>query len=192
MAKALFHKSQRVFVKPVGTWALIENVVPHWVKDVDEPLRVTYECGLGRKFEAQELVSEQMMQNNDQQDDDDDEMMFDQWTIKRKVARWRVGFAGEASANPGTFPVVQTDEGDIGGWRVTGNEYDRDPQRVEHQARMIVQTPDLLRIARKIAEFASERPDEFPEDMKPIAKRCAGILRYVYQLENETASEAAE
>ena len=42
MAKALFHKSQRVFVKPVGTWALIEKVVPHWVKDVDEPLRVTY------------------------------------------------------------------------------------------------------------------------------------------------------
>ena len=37
MAKALFHKSQRVFVKPVGTWAVIEHVVPHWVKDVDEP-----------------------------------------------------------------------------------------------------------------------------------------------------------
>ena len=48
MAKALFHKSQRVFVKPVGTWATVEHVVPHWVKDVNEPLRVTYDCGLGR------------------------------------------------------------------------------------------------------------------------------------------------
>ena len=27
MAKALFHKNQRVYVKPVGTWALIERVV---------------------------------------------------------------------------------------------------------------------------------------------------------------------
>ena len=30
MAKAQFHKNQRVFVKPVGTWALVEHVVPHW------------------------------------------------------------------------------------------------------------------------------------------------------------------
>ncbi len=30
MAKALFHKSQRVFVKPVGTWAIVEKVIPHW------------------------------------------------------------------------------------------------------------------------------------------------------------------
>ena len=30
MAKAKFHKSQRVFVKPVGTWAHVEAVVPQW------------------------------------------------------------------------------------------------------------------------------------------------------------------
>ncbi len=52
-------------------------------------------------------------------------------------------------ANPGTYPVVATDEGSNGGWRVGGSEYDRDPQRVEHQARMIVHTPDLMRIARR-------------------------------------------
>ena len=27
MAKAKFHKSQRVFVKPVGTWAYVEAVI---------------------------------------------------------------------------------------------------------------------------------------------------------------------
>ena len=27
MAKANFHKNQRVYVKPVGTWALVERVV---------------------------------------------------------------------------------------------------------------------------------------------------------------------
>ena len=37
MAKAQFHKNQRVYVKPVGTWALIEHVVPHWAKGLDEP-----------------------------------------------------------------------------------------------------------------------------------------------------------
>ena len=28
MAKAQFHKNQRVYVKPVGTWALVERVDP--------------------------------------------------------------------------------------------------------------------------------------------------------------------
>ncbi len=46
MAKALFHKNQRVFVRPVGTWAVIERVVPQWVKDVPEPLKVFYDVGL--------------------------------------------------------------------------------------------------------------------------------------------------
>jgi hypothetical protein len=191
MAKALFHKSQRVFVKPVGTWALIEQVIPHWVKDVDEPLRVTYEVGLGREFQAAELISEQAMHNNDRHEDDDD-MLLDNWRIDRKHAKWRGGGMGQTDANPGTYPVVVTDDGEWGGWRVPGGEYDRDPQRVEHQARMIVNTPDLLRLARKIAEFASERPEDFPDDMKPIAKRCASVLRYVYQLDVEEPTVAAE
>ena len=33
MAKAIYHKHQRVFVRPVGTWALVEQVKPQWVKD---------------------------------------------------------------------------------------------------------------------------------------------------------------
>ena len=32
MAKAKYHKSQRVLVKPVGTWAYVEAVVPKWIK----------------------------------------------------------------------------------------------------------------------------------------------------------------
>ena len=28
MAKAQFHKNQRVYVRPVGTWALVEKVIP--------------------------------------------------------------------------------------------------------------------------------------------------------------------
>ena len=61
MAKAQFHKNQRVYVKPVGTWALIEHVVPHWAKGLDEPIRVHYDVGLGREFAAEELLSEEPM-----------------------------------------------------------------------------------------------------------------------------------
>ena len=59
MAKAVFHKGQRVYVKPVATWAVIEEVRPQWVKGVEEPLRVSYDTGLGRDFQAHELAAEE-------------------------------------------------------------------------------------------------------------------------------------
>ena len=46
MAKAKFHKLQRVFVKPVGTWAHVEAVVPKWVKGCEEPIKIAYDCGM--------------------------------------------------------------------------------------------------------------------------------------------------
>jgi hypothetical protein len=55
MAKAKYHKSQRVFVKPVGTWAHVEAVVPKWVKGCDEPIKIAYDCGMGREFAQEEL-----------------------------------------------------------------------------------------------------------------------------------------
>ena len=190
MAKALFHKSQRVFVKPVGTWAVVEHVVPQWVKDVNEPLRITYDCGLGRPFHAHELVSEQAVHNQNRISDDDEDMMLEQWFIERRTIKWRPSEFGVTLANPGTYPVVATDEGSNGGWRVGGSEYDRDPHRIEHQARMIVHTPDLLRIARRVAEFASANPNETPADLKPVAQHCALILRNVYRLDEEVTVAA--
>lgn len=190
MAKALFHKSQRVFVKPVGTWAVIEAVVPHWVKDVDEPLRISYDCGLGRTFAAHELVSEHSMHNQFRVDDEDEDLMLEHWRIDRRSIKWRPADYGGPVTGPTTFPVVATDETGTGGWRVSGTEFDRDPARVEHQARMIVHAPDLLRIARRFAEFAAERPDEFPAELKPMAQHCAAIMRHVYRLEDAEAVAA--
>ena len=40
MAHAQFLKNQRVYVRPVGTWALVERVVPHWTKGLDSPIRI--------------------------------------------------------------------------------------------------------------------------------------------------------
>lgn len=194
MAKALFHKSQRVYVKPVGTWVPIERVVPHWVKGVDEPLRITYDCGLGRLFQAHELVSEEaMLRLERSEDDDEDDTLIEQWRVVRRLMKWRSGEGQVAlGVTPGTYPAVATDDGPNSGWRVPATEYDRDPARVEHQARMIAYTPDLFRVARKIAEFAAANPKTVPEELRPVATRCAKILRAVYRLEEDTAAAAAE
>ena len=59
MAKAIFQKNQRVWVESVGAWAIIEKLVPVWARGFDEPVRVTYDVGLGRDFQAHELKPEQ-------------------------------------------------------------------------------------------------------------------------------------
>lgn len=191
MAKAIFNKAQRVYVKPVGTWVLVERVVPHWVKGVDEPLRISYDCGLGRLFQAHELVSEHTMQELERDEDEDDDLLLEHWRVVRRLIKWRADESQPGdSAHPGTYPVIATDDGPTGGWRVPSTEYDRDPQRIEHQARIISHAPELLRIARKLTDFAAAHPERIDEEMAPLVRRCAAILRSVYRLENETAQAA--
>lgn len=190
MAKALFHKNQRVFVKPVGTWALVERVIPHWVKDVDQPLKVTYDVGLGREFVANELVSEGAMRETDKIEDEDD-FLYENWRIHRAKARWQGAEANPSHPYPGTYPVIFTDEQDWGGWRVPGAEYDRDPARIEHQARMVVNAPDMLRLLKAVADFATEQPENCPNEILAISKRCAAILRHVYDVNEELEAELA-
>jgi hypothetical protein len=45
-------------VKPVGTFAHVEAVVPKWVKGCDEPIKISYDCGMGREFAQEELTAE--------------------------------------------------------------------------------------------------------------------------------------
>lgn len=190
MAKAIFHKGQRVYVKPVGTWALVQQVIPHWVKDVAEPLRVTYEVGLGREFTAGELISEAAMHGRDSQEGEDD-LELEHWRVFRMKNRWQGQEGEEKHPYPGTFPVIMTDDQDWGGWRVPGSEYDRDPHRIEHQARMIANSPHMTRILRKLAEYAAAHPENMPQELVPLARRATSILRHIFEIA-EQQPHAAE
>jgi hypothetical protein len=191
MAKALFHKSQRVYVKPVGTYALIEKVIPHWVKGVEEPLRVTYDVGLGREFTAGELVSEDTMRGRTT-DAVHEDALLEQWRIQRQSNRWQGDGDTAHHPYPGTYPVVLTDDSDWGGWRVPGAEYNRDPARIEHQARMIVNSPDLVRICKSLLQTAQRNKADVPAEMLPALKRASAILRHVYDVAEQPAQVAAE
>lgn len=191
MAKALFHKHQRVYVKPVGTYAMVERVIPYWVKDVPQPLRVTYDVGLGREFTGGELVSESKL--SDRTGIEDDDIAADDWRIFRLKNRWQG--AGEETSHhpfPGTFPVVMTDDNDWGGWRVPGAEYDRDPAKIEHQARMLVNSPHMVRLMRQLVDAAGQSPHDLPDDVMKMARTAAAILRDVYQAPPAAEAVAAE
>ena len=58
MAKAVFQRNQKVWVDSVGAWAVVEKIEPVWAKGFEEPVRVTYDVGLGRPFLAHELRPE--------------------------------------------------------------------------------------------------------------------------------------
>ena len=169
MAKAAFHKNQRVYVKPVGTWALIERVVPHWAKGLDEPLRIFYDVGLGREFAAEELQFDNAQT--------EDVKGSDKWRIVRANNRWQSPQETTSHPFPGTYPVVVTGEADWGGWRVPGSEYALSPMRMEQQARMIASTPQMIALLKELVETAKKSP-ETPMAMREQLKKAAGVIAY--------------
>jgi len=188
MAKATFHKNQRVFVKPVGTWATIERILPQWVKGLDEPLKVHYDCGLGREFTAAELIAERAHALPEE------ESVVETWRVYRGKNRWGEHADNSSHPHPGTFPIVATDDRNWGGWRVPSAEYDRDPHRIEFQARIIEAAPHLMGIAKELAMFAHEHEGDLPSELVTLAKRATLTLRRVYDTPvlDAAAQSAAE
>jgi hypothetical protein len=172
MAKAQFHKNQRVYVRPVGTWALVERVVPHWAKGLEEPLRIHYDVGLGREFAAEELQSEEPV-------DDIAPNGGQAWRVVRARNKWQPAEDCARHPLPGTFPVVMTGDTEWGGWRVPGAEYDLDPQTVEQQARLIASAPQLMAFANDLVEWARKSGEEMPNVLAELAHNAQDILAQV-------------
>lgn len=181
MAKALFHKHQRVYVQPVGTWAMIEALKPHWAKGMNEPIRIYYDVGLGRDFTADELTAAS------EDDDSSFDPTKDNWRLVRTPNKWQSPAESAHHPYPGTFPVVVTDKQNWGGWRVPGAEYDRDPGRIEYQARVIVNANRLLDIAQRLAAAASEQSGNLPHDVLEIAYEADKLVQFI----NESPLDSA-
>lgn len=172
MAKAQFHKNQRVYVRPVGTWALVEKVIPHWTKGLDEPLRVYYDVGLGREFAADELQSEQPNAERVNKDQE-------RWRIIRARNKWQPATDCARHPVPGTYPVVVTGQAEWGGWRVPGAEYDLDPERIERQARLITAAPRLMTFAQMLVDWARKSGEDMPSSLADLAHEAQDVLTQI-------------
>jgi hypothetical protein len=170
MAKAKYHKTQRVFVKPVGTWAHVEAVVPKWVKGCDEPIKISYDCGMGREFAQEELEEEstglQLAGNG----------AGDTWRILRGQNRWKSAEQCGHHPFPGTHPTVVTSERDWGGWRVPGAEYDLDPSRIEHQARVIARAPVFMKLLEEFLQYADSEAADLSDDLTKLAQLARRVV----------------
>jgi hypothetical protein len=172
MAKAQFHKNQRVYVRPVGTWALIEHVVPHWAKGIEEPIRVHYDVGLGREFTADELQAENTPTEQAAS-------VGEHWRVVRARNKWQPSEDCARHPVPGTYPVVITGEAEWGGWRVPGAEYDLDPGKIERQARLIANSPRLAAFANALIQWARKSGEDMPSELAELAHEAQDVLTAV-------------
>lgn len=172
MARAQFHKNQRVYVRPVGTWALVERVIPHWTKGLEEPLRVFYDVGLGREFGADELQGESTEISGRSEAEE-------RWRVVRGPNKWQSATETASHPYPGTHPVVVTGEAEWGGWRVSGAEYAGSPDRMEHQAKLIASSPRLASIVRQLHEWARQSSGQVPDSLQSLVQESADAVLYL-------------
>ncbi|MGI9384389.1 MAG: hypothetical protein ACR2PO_14650 [Methyloligellaceae bacterium] len=172
MAQANFHKSQRVFVHPVGTWAHIERVVPQWVRGCAEPIKVLYDCGMGREFSEEELAEEAAALH----EHGDFAGKISDWRVVRGQNRWKSAEQCGHHPVPGTHPVIVTTEREWGGWRVPGAEYDLDPFRIELQARIISRAPVLMALLQRLVEQADQEPENVSHGVIELAQLAQRVL----------------
>ena len=170
MARAQFQKGQKVWVECVGAWAQIEKVQPVWAKGFEEPVRVTYDGGLGREFLGHELLLPT---------EDPAANAGETWRLMRARNKWQTADDCPHHPFPGTYPVVVTDKADWGGWRVPGAEYDRDPDQIEFQARLIAAAPQLMALAERMVSSVGEAPDDAPPEMQLLAREARTVLKTV-------------
>jgi hypothetical protein len=171
MAKAKFHKSQRVFVKPVGTWAYVESVVPKWMKGCEEPIKIAYDCGMGREFAQDELEEESLALQNGF-----GTSINGPWRVVRGQNRWKSAEQCAHHPYPGTHPVVVTSDREWGGWRVPGAEYDLDPYRIEKQSQVIARAPVLQKLLEEFVQRAEQEPENMGDDLAKLARIARRVL----------------
>jgi len=116
------------------------------------------------------------------------------WRLLRARNKWQSAEDVPHHPAPGTYPVVVTDKADWGGWRVPGAEYDRDPHRIEFQARLIAAAPRLMALARTLVDAVAENPDDAPPETLTLAREARDLLKSVTDVlvaAPETASAAS-
>jgi hypothetical protein len=77
---------------------------------------------------------------------------------------------------------VVTDPQAWGGWRVPGAEYDRDPERIEYQARLIAAAPRLFALAEAMVTAVADAPDDAPPEMRRLAEAARDLVRDVAEV----------
>jgi hypothetical protein len=101
------------------------------------------------------------------------------WRVVRARNKWQPAEDCARHPVPGTYPVVVTGDTEWGGWRVPGAEYDLDPLKVEEQARLIANAPQLAAFAGALVDWARKSGEDMPNALAELAHRAQDILSEV-------------
>ena len=129
-----------------------------------------FHSGLGREFLGHELLLPT---------EDPAANAGESWRLMRARNKWQTAEDTPHHPFPGTYPVVVTDKADWGGWRVPGAEYDRDPEQIEFQARLIAAAPTLMALAQRMVAAVDDAPEDAPPEMQLLARDARTVLKSV-------------
>jgi len=65
---------------------------------------------------------------------------------------------------------------------VPGAEYDRDPRKIEFQARLIASAPALRALVRQMLELVAEAPEDAPPALQDFARKAVSIERFLMEI----------
>jgi hypothetical protein len=65
---------------------------------------------------------------------------------------------------------------------VPGAEYDRDPRKIEFQARAIASLPRLLALARDLMALVGEQPEDAPPEIRRLYEEAQKVERYIREV----------
>ena len=60
-----------------------------------------------------------------------------------------------------------------------GAEYDRDPHKIEQQARLVACAPKLMKLVRDLANMVGESTEEASPEMLRLGKAANTLLRHI-------------
>ena len=153
MAKAQFHQAPEGLGRGGRRLGHASSASsPIWAKGFDEPVRITYDVGLGREFRGEDLRADSH--------------------VRRRPSRGRRAASGASCARatsgrrrrtaatircpaPSRWSSPTPPTGAAGGCR--GPSTTATPTSIEHQARLVVSAPKLMRLARELAALRRPR-----------------------------------
>ena len=72
--------------------------------------------------------------------------------------------------------------------RVPGAEYDRDPHKIEFQARLITCAPRMLALGRALVKLVDESAGDAPPELQRIAEEFAKLDRHFREAPSATST----
>ena len=153
--------------------AYVEAVVPTWVKGCEEPIKISYDCGMGREFAQEELEEEILLRSRS----------TPRMALAAPGASCAATIAGRAPSSAGTTRHAshgRDHRARLGRLARSGRRIRSRSLCIERQAE-IVRAPIFMKLLEEFVEYADQEPENLSDDLTKLAQIARRIISEVSQ-----------